>query len=278
MALRYHLITGLALIGIGGCLLFSKGEPPVDLVPAAAELALPDLDEDGKAERLQLLPAGADHFDLQLISSAAAKKHEVFRLAAKGPLHFLPWQGARATHGNSAYELRDEGGRRALLVRLFKQETTPTPDLIMSTASQAKRFLFIERGFLKLDAHEVIPGFSVGLLMLGDSAALLDALGETPAADGTWRLPLTPPLDYTIQSDAKKRLTRLTYHSELLAMKDGMRVGVPFAQMAAHFPGRRKASHWLSPRYGIIGHLGQDDRIQSISIARPWKDETNSME
>lgn len=265
MAFRYYWVAGLAAVGVFGCLFLPKKAPPAVENMALAELALPDMDTDGKPERLRIMPSGDGMLMVLLDATRGLKSHEVMKVPGRGPLHFDALPGL--------WRLAPESGPALAEVKLFQQEKVLTPELVVTSANQGKRYLFIERGFMKLDAHEIIPGFSVGLLMVGDPAQLLARLGRPPELDGSWQLPLEQPLGYTLQFDKDHRITRMTVSSDRFAIRDSLKVGAPVAQMASRFPGKQEASRYVAPRYGLIGHLTDENRIEAMSITRPWREE-----
>lgn len=266
MSNRYWLPAGLLAVGVLGCMLIPKTPPPQTAPTALADMAMPDLDEDGRPDRLRVMPTDKpDMVLIQLDGSNGKRTHDMVTVPASGPLYFEK----RADQ----WVLLGEGEVPVAFVKLYQNPRAKTPDLIVLAGEQAKRYVFIDRGFLKLDAHELIAGFSVGLAMVGDPAGALEAIGGPIAEDGTWNMPLTRPIPLKVQLDKDKRVTRLTFDSEALLSRQGFHVGVAAGELEKLVPGKREANYWMSPRYGLIGHIGADQRVEAFSVTAPWKDE-----
>ena len=267
MSRRFWLLSGLAATGVLGCMFFPKGGTPEPTTTVLAQLALPDLDEDGKAEQLAVRTTNVPGAQaIQLDATVNPRAHDMVTSMAKAPLRFEK-QGDR-------WLLLDADDAPVARVQLHQVSGAKTPNLLVFAGNQAKRFVFIDRGFLKLDAHEMIPGFSVGLVMLGDRAAFLEALGGAPAPDGRWQVPLAEPMTLKVQLNQDQRVVGITYDAEALNSRHGLKVGLPVAKLDGVLPGKVQADHWSAPRYGVIGHIGDDRRIDAITVRAPWREET----
>lgn len=265
MAKRFFVIAGLTAVGALGCMFFPKSPPPAQSGPIAmAELTLPDLDEDGQGERLHILPTGEGGQLVQLEATGSPRPHDMLTLRARGPLRF--------EEREKEWDLVDAESKPVATVRLYENPAPLRPDLIVLAGDQAKRYVFIERGFLKLDASEVIPGFSVGLIMMGDREAALTTIGGPVDAKGTWHQPLSRPVPIKVEFNDEKRVSGITYSTDQLVMKDAFKVGASADTLDGIYPGRLESSDtWISPRYGITGHLDPGaQKVEAITITRPW--------
>lgn len=243
----------LGLAGVG-CLFPNFGEQ------TGPALALPDLDEDGQAERL-VVTHSRRHGTLLRLHSTNKGGHDHLML----PLPVAPEGEFR---GNSPWWLDSDRGERVLDVRLIKG--AHRPELLVVAGEQAKRYIFIEKGFLKLDAHEVIPGFSAGILMLGDSRETLESINGPVSLDGTWQVPIATPITMHIVLDPKGYLTRVTTQSPRMQIANTWGVGSPLGALAARYPGTWQGENWASPRYGLRIKRDETGRVLGLSVSRPW--------
>lgn len=261
---RKGLLAGALGLTAVGCLLSPFSSPGS---PALVSQQLPDLDEDGKPEFLHVVRDRSRGPVLRLsATNGGGHDHDVVGVGPVQALRFEP----------VARELRwrvmDEPDRQVAEIRLVQQAGRTVPDLIAFTAERAKRFVFVDRGFLKLDSFEIIPGFSAGLVMLGDRQDFLETLGSKIGADGLWTLPLADPLSLKVLIGADRRVERLTTDSSRLLARGALGVGNPVGALAKRWPGERRGDAWLSPRYGVVAHLNDDGRVAGVTVTRPWSD------
>ncbi|MEB3220598.1 MAG: hypothetical protein VKS61_00830 [Candidatus Sericytochromatia bacterium] len=252
--------AGAGLIMVG-CLL---PHLPTWLAEDGPEVALGDLDEDGAPERLRLRrrPMGATELRLRS-TNRGGHDHRVTTLQGAA--------GASFEGTASPWRLRAADGRVLLEARHVRQVGRPTPDLLMLAGERAWRWVYLEKGFLKLDAAELIPGFSAGLLMIGDQRRVVEAIGGKIGGDGSWRVPLATPMTLVLTFDPAGRLDRVTSRSPRLGTRDGLTVGQPAATLATRYPGARRGDTWLSPRYGLAAQLDAQGAIRGVSVQRPWQ-------
>jgi hypothetical protein len=258
-----RLRFGLTAVGIGlavvGCLFPNFGDDQ-----DGPTLTLPDLDEDGRAEQLVVQQSRRHGTLLRLLSTnKGGHDHLVMPLSAAPEGEF---------QGTSPWWLETERGEKLLEVRLVKG--AHGPELLMVAGEKAKRYMFLEKGFLKLDAHELIPGFSAGILMLGDSRETLESLNGPVAADGTWQVPIATPMAMHVVFDSKGYLTRVTTQSPRLQIQQGLGVGSPIGALAARYPGSWQGENWASPRYGLRVQRDDTGRVMGLSVSRPWSAES----
>lgn len=271
---RYYVIAGLAGMGVlVGCMFMPKAPSGAGASAELATLQLPDLDQDSQPDTLKVVTHGESQLTLQLISTGTVT-HDVMTIDGRGPLRFEPEvEGQR-------WRLLTSDGTPLASLRLYKNERNDkalVPELIVTSGDLGKRYLFVERGFLKLDAHEVIPGFSVGMVMIGDAGSVLEAVGTARQADGTWVMPLATPISFNVALE-DGRIKSLTYTSPAMKIKEQMTVGTPASKLDSFFPGRMQgAEQWVAPRYGITSKLdAPGGKVEAITISRPWQDPASS--
>jgi hypothetical protein len=258
MGYRKYLATGLILAAIAGLSLVPRHAPVLK-----AELALPDLDTDHHAETLLVTQQGGDPAHVQLYASAGQFTHDILTFQGQGPYHFIG--------GSDHWRVLDSANKPQVEVRIYRAR----PDnlqLIVYGGGTAKRYIWVDRGFLKLDAYTVIPGFSVGLLKMGDPMRVLSALSGPAAPDGSWQLPVKEVPGLRVEKDAKGMISRIEYESPLYVTQMGVHVGSPLADFQTHYPGRRYNDQWISARYGMLALLDEHDRARAIKVSYPWRD------
>lgn len=262
---RVGLLAGALLLVAVGCLVLPLS-PAVD-GDEMTGLVVRDLDEDGQPERWSVVRSRQGRYGLHLHSTAkGGHDHPVVPLADAPDARFEQTPGADEWH------LRTPSGADLGMIRLVTQPDRTTPDAFVLAGELAKRYVFVERGFIKLDALEVIPGFSAGLVMLGDRREVLEAMAGPIAPDGGWVLPLATPLAFTIRLDAAGRVLEAGSRSPRLQTKGDMGVGVLASALATRYPGQRQGSEWRSLRYGLVAQLDQAGRIASLTVTRPRTD------
>lgn len=260
---RLGLACGATALLMVGCLL---PHLPRWLGPRVEGATLVDLDEDGRPEQLRLVTprAGGGAAMLRLASTKqGGHDHPVATLQGAA--------GATFTGGPPSWALRTPRGVTLLTARLVQQPGRKTPDLLMLAGERAWRWVYLERGFLKLDASEIIPGFSVGLLMVGDRREVVEAIGGPVTPGGTWQAPLTIPMACSLRFDDARRVKRITSSSPRLQLRTGQAVGQPLGPLAAHFPGTREGDAWSSPRYGLSVRVDSREAIVDVAVQRPWQ-------
>jgi hypothetical protein len=265
VAFRTYVFVGVAALGLGGGLLFIGHAPtPLDTT-GLATLMLPDLDGDRTPDKLQVLPAGGSEAVVKLRSSRTGFEHEILTIPAASKLVF--------TGIAPRWVLKDPQGTTRLTVKLYEPGGGAPPNLIVLAGNQGKRYVWVERGFLKLDALTVIPGFSSGLVMLGDRRQALEAIGGAPTAQGHWNVPLSPPLRYQVAFDPKARVSALTCDSQAMHTNTGVGRGADLATLKAHYPGAHKGGKWVSRLYGLTASLDASGQVRALTIDRPGNPE-----
>jgi hypothetical protein len=255
------LVGGGAGLIMVGCLL---PHLPTWLGETGPEVPVGDLDGDGQPERLRLRQPRLGATELRLRSTMrGGHDHRVAVLQGAA--------GATFEGEGSPWRLRAADGRTLLEARHVRQAGRPVPDILMVAGERAWRWVYLDRGFLKLDAAELIPGFSAGLLMIGDQRAVVEAIGGKIGGDGSWRAPLATPMTLALKFDDGNRLERVTSRSPRLRTRDGLAVGRPGEALTSRYPGSRRGDTWLSPRYGLAAQLDAQGAIQGVSVQRPWQ-------
>jgi len=223
---------------------------------------LPDLDGDGKPEWLDVMRGEGDQWVSRMRASKSGKGHAGLAFELKGEPH-VSQQGEHfeLLNGEQAWGLR---------VLLPRQTPRGIPDLILLNRTHARRMSYLERGFLKLESHHLIPGVAAGIVMIGDSRHWLESLKASDLVDGQWILPLVPALGYQLRFDKADRIERITVDSAAFKLGDDLSVGAALAKVEARYPGQRTAEGWESARYGLITAIDAGDRITALSIKRPW--------
>jgi hypothetical protein len=231
-----------------------------------ANLALPDLDGDNVAEHLRIETATPDHVVVKLDASGGKFTHEVLSLSAGSTPHL--------TGESPRWQLLDAANHTLLDIRVVTEPGRPQPDLLVVTQSGGKRYRYVERGFLKLDATTVVPGFSVGLAMLGDSETTLGQLGDRATVSGTWSPAAPAGVQLALTPGPDGRLAGIHYDTPSLVATNGMATGAQLVDLALRFPGRRTGDTWLAPNYGMTVQLDPNGRAMGFDLKRPWMDKS----
>lgn len=269
MATRTYVLAGLGVLGLLGYM----GIGVAGGEGAVAELMVADLDEDQVPDRLWLAPKEAGGLELRLDSTGGQHTHGVMSFPIDGEVSFAPASPGARSGGEGSWALQDAEGRRLATISVGRTVSTLPRDLVVLAGNEGKRYHWIDRGFLKLDAHTVIPGFSVGLLMIGDPAAAMGLIGEAPSGDGLWRTPLNKPLEFRVWL-SEGRIKRVRYDSSRMhAMGGHLRLGMPVSALEATYEGQREGNRYISARYGLIAELDASRRSSAFTIARPWTNE-----
>jgi len=262
---HWAVVIGLVAAGVTSCWMVAPGRVATKYTgPPLATLALPDLDGDGKAETLHVDPDpnGNGVALVRLDATRGQFTHEVMRMRARTSL--------AVTGDRPRWHLASADGSAKADVRLIENEKGP--ELVVLADGQGKRYAYVERGFLKLDAQTVIPGYSVGLVLVGDSADTMGVLGDKPITEGAW-VPAAPPgARFQLKADDDGKVKSIVYDSGSLVATNGVRPGVDEQTLEQRFPGRRDGDHWISPRYGMRAVLDGRGRATVLELARPWKD------
>jgi hypothetical protein len=166
--------------------------------------------------------------------------------------------------------LADTDNKAHLEVRLIEHEDMP--DLIMLADGQGKRYRYVEKGFLKLDATTVVPGYSVGMVMIGDDATTMGVLGDKAITEGTWHPAAPPDARFELKRGHNNEVASIVYDSQALVATNGVRPGVDEETLAKRFPGRRDGNRWISAQYGMRALLDANGRAFVLELARPWQD------
>lgn len=260
--IRFGILCGSTALLMVGCLL---PHLPGLLGPAVQTTPLVDLDEDGLPEQLRLL-SRRDHSGSAALRLVSTNHGGHDHLVAALP----DATGASFTGAAPRWVLKAAAGPPLLEARLVRQPGRPGPDLLMVAGERAWRWVHLEKGFLKLDALEIVPGFSVGLLMVGDHHAVVEAIGGAVSPGGTWQAPLRTPLGCSLAFDGDDRLKRITTASPRLRLRAGHAVGQPLAPLANHYPGKLLGDGWSSPRYGLAVRVDGRGAITGVTVQRPW--------
>lgn len=252
-------LVALALVGFG----LWPTEQPAPRLKQPLTLNLPDLDGDAKPETLRVEPGRGGRSQLTLVATRGRFSHPVMRIAT-------PDETACFEKQLGGWRLTDAMHEEALTVVPLANDKGAPPDLVMAGGGQGRRYRWLDRGFLKLESHQVIPGFSVGLLLIGDPARVLTALGSGLSSQGTWksRYPGLAPMQVAL--DAKQRIHAITYRQRGLKTQSGLATGAPLTEVMVQFPGNKQGPFWVSPQYGLTAKLSKRDRLQAVTIARPW--------
>lgn len=264
-----HLGVFASVAGVGVLLTAAAFLPRFD--PAGGGgggvgFALADCDQDGKGERLLARPVAgtkaAPGGVLVVLMSSRGHEHPILQVSGSGKWRFSGNSGAVA--------LADGTGTVRLRARVVSHaEEGMAPDLFVTGRTRAKRFHWIEKGYLKLDAHEIIPGVSAGVVLVGDAKETLDA-GLTPAGGGTYVLALIDPLRFAVRFDARGRAARIEVDNTRMRTAQGVGPGSAFRELSERVPGERHGERFVASRYGLEATLGpEDERISALTIFRP---------
>jgi hypothetical protein len=262
---HWAVVVGLLAAGVTSCWVAMPGRVGAFAGPPLASMDLPDLDGDGKAERLHVDPdpKGNGLAMVRLDASKAPFTHEVLPVSARTSLTL---SGAAPR-----WQLTSGDGKAQVDVRVIAHEDQQA-DLVVVADGHGKRYRYVEKGFLKLDANTVIPGYSVGLVMVGDDATTMGVLGDKATTTGSWR-PVAPPnARFELREDKSGHVSSIVYDSQQLVATNGVRPGVDEQTLAERFPGRRDGDRWISARYGMRAVLDARGRASVLELARPWKD------
>ncbi|HEY9721650.1 MAG TPA: hypothetical protein V6D47_06530 [Oscillatoriaceae cyanobacterium] len=258
MGPRTYWATGLALIALAALTAIPRHAPTTRI-----SLNVPDLDGDHHAETLTVVQKGADPAHVSLYATRGKFTHAMLDTSAQGP--FTAHQDA---HG---FVVKDAHGAPALRGVYYRPPGKQMlPQLIVFGHDQARRYVWVQRGFLKLDAHTVIPGYSVGLLMLGDDQRLLNLIG-TRAPGDRFQIALEGSGHLRLQFDKHGMIKSMHYADGSYVSTVGVRTGMTLTDVKSHYPGSRVKSDWVSPLYGLMGQIGRGDNVVSFTITNPWR-------
>lgn len=259
------IVTGLVGLGLAACFL------PWPTHPGGASqvvaISLPDLDGDKRGETLRVVTEGPNRVLARLDATAGHFTHDVLSAPAVWPMRLAGTQ--------PRWTLVDAKGTTVFDVRVVSESDRPQPDLVLFGGDTAKRYRWVERGFMKMDAYLVVPGFSVGLVMLGDPPSTLGALGDRASTTGPWH-PLVPPgATFRLTADADGRVAGVSYNTPELVATNGVSAGASVADLEKRFPGHREGDTWVAPDYGMRMRLDASGRVRDFAVAHPWRDPTD---
>jgi hypothetical protein len=262
---HWAVVVGVLAAGVTSCWVAMPGRVgATNAGPPLGSLTLPDLDGDKVPEVLRVAPDPKGNGDalVQLVASRGKFTHDVMHMHA---LTSLAVTGERPR-----WKLTGDNGKALLEVRLVDDD--PQPQLVMLADGQGKRYTYVEKGFLKLDASTVIPGYSVGLVVIGDNAKTMGVLGDQAITEGTWTPAAPPGARFELKKGHDDTVASIVYDSQALVATNGVRPGVDADTLAQRFPGRREGDRWVSARYGMRALLDARGRATVLELARPWKD------
>lgn len=262
MLSRFHLYAGIVIAGLLlGTVISRHAGPNADQPNVLASMNLPDLDQDKKPERLWVTPRDAGGYWIKLDSSAGAHTHDLVWLDAPPPFRF---EG-----GDNRWRMRDGMNRVVLDVRTYMEKAPIAPDLMVFGGGTAVRYHWIDRGFMKLMPTTIVPGYSVGLVMLDDPRPLIELMGGPVGPDGGWVAPLPDPLHYNL-AFKKDRVSAIGFDSPRFAIQNGMHPGTPAADFTKVYAGEQHGNRYFSPRYGLIADISGTKTIAHMTVVWPW--------
>ena len=223
---RTNAFAGVLLAGLLGLGLYhqyaSQAPAPQSGEPLI-KLPLPDVDDDKKADLLYITQPTNGQAAVMLTHSVNNRTGQVIPLAVDGALT-LSGEAPR-------WEIKDQAGRTRLTIGLVKSAPDAPPDLFVASDADAKRYIWMQRGFLKLDARTVTPGFAVGLLMVGDPKSTLSALTVDADAQGMWKQPTAEGPSVQVKFDKKDRISELTYDAPTYTCDFAIQPGQPLGDL-----------------------------------------------
>lgn len=262
---RTNAFAGALLAGLLGLGLYTQfaGQPAKTGEPLI-KLPLPDIDADKKADFLFITAPTNGESAVMMTHSVNNRTGQVISLPVDGPLTL--------TGSNPRWEVKDTAGRTRVTIALVQSAPEATPDLVVASDTQAKRWVWMQRGYLKLDAFTVTPGFAVGLLMVGDPQKALEAIAGGVDAEGVWKQPIKEGPSVKVKFNDKHEIADLTYDSPLYTCDFNLKPGQPLDDTAKQLPARYENDRWIAPNYGLIGELDAHKKITRLTITRPWNE------
>jgi hypothetical protein len=117
--------------------------------------------------------------------------------------------GGRFVARHAGWDFLGARKKRAMELRLVPASDGGPPDLVVIAGPAARRYRWIDRGFLKLDAATVIPGFAVGLVLLGDPVGTVQAIAGPPGLARSPHATILPgrPTGDVVDGGFKPRVT-----------------------------------------------------------------------
>lgn len=263
---RTNAFAGVIL---GGLLAFGLYHQVQSQMPAAAPagplvtITLPDVDDDKKPDTLFVTAPENGKASVMLTHTVNGRTGEVIPLDLEaGPLSV---EGAAPR-----WTIKDATGATRVTIVTHQSEAKMPPDLVVWSDTSAKRYVWMQRGFLKLDAFTVTPGFAVGLAMVGDHKGVLEAIAGSPDASGMWKQPIGTPLGVTVKFNAKDQVADLTYDTPAYKCDFNLKPGEPLSDLAKQIPARYEADKWIAPNYGLIGRLDSHKKLKTLTVTQPW--------
>lgn len=267
MIKRTYAFAGVVLAGLLGLGLYSQFGGPAS-APQPSEplikLPLPDIDADKKDDFLYVTAPTNGQASVMLTHTVNNRTGEVIPLAVDGPLTL---EGSAPR-----WLVKDQSGQTRLTISLFQSAPDAPLDLVVASDAHAKRYVWMQRGFLKLDAYTVTPGFAVGLLMVGDPKKALEAIAGPADAEGTWKQPVNAGPAVHVKFNDKQDITDLTYDSPRYSCDFELKPGQPLGDTAKQLPARYEQDRWIAPNYGLIGQLDEHKKITRLTVTRPWNE------
>lgn len=265
MIKRTNAFAGALLAGLLGLGLYTQfaGQPAKPGEPLIT-LSLPDIDADKKADFLYITAPTNGESAVMMTHTVNNRSGQVISLPVDGPLTL--------SGSNPRWQVKDAAGRTRVTISLVKSAPEATPDLVVASDAQAKRWVWMERGYLKLDAFTVTPGFAVGLLMVGDPQSSLEAISVAADAEGMWKQPVNAGPAVHVKFNDKHEVADLTYDSPLYTCDFNLKPGQPLDETAKQLPARYEQDRWIAPTYGLIGEMDSHKKITRLTVTRPWNE------
>jgi hypothetical protein len=253
------------LLGLGIYQQYMRNAPPAPSGAPLVKLTLPDIDADKKDDLLYITAPQNGQAAVMLTHTVKNRTGEMMPLPVDGPLTV---EGAAPN-----WTIKDASGKTKLTVRVYPTVPKMPPDLIVASETSAKRYFWMQRGFIKLDAYTVTPGFAVGLLLVDDPRAAVEAIAGAPDAQGFWKQPVAdaPPVHLTF--DKKDRLSEITYDSPRFTCDFALAPGQPLSDQAKKLPARTDGDRWIAPNYGLIGTMDAEHKLTKLTVTRPWAEQ-----
>lgn len=271
MITRTNAFAGLLMAGLLGLGLYSqymRSAPP----PAPSQggeplvkINLPDIDADKQPDLLYITAPTNGQSAVMLTHTVKNRTGEMFPLPVDGPL---------TVEGQSpSWTVKDASGHTKLSVKLYQVDPKVPPDLIVASDTTAKRYFWMQRGFVKLDALTVTPGFAVGLVLVDDPKGAVEAIAGSPDAQGFWKQPIADAPPVHLSFNEKNRVSEISYDSPRFTCDFSLAPGKPLSDQAKQLPATTAGDRWTAPTYGLIGQMDAAKNLTKLSIVHPWVDE-----
>jgi hypothetical protein len=236
----------------------SNGEPLV-------KIQLPDIDADKQPDMLYITAPTNGQSAVMLTHTVKNRTGEMMPLPVDGPL---------TVEGQApSWIVKDAAGKTKLTVRTYQVDPKVPPDLIVASDTAAKRYFWMQRGFVKLDALTVTPGFAVGLVLVDDPKAAVETIAGSPDAQGFWKQPIADAPPVHLSFDKKDRVSEISYESPRFSCDFSLAPGKPLSEQAKQLPAKTEGDRWVASTYGLIGTMDASRVLTKLAIVRPWVDE-----